>query len=523
MLATLGPLGDVGVVKDIAPHLVPLNGWTDAINMSFRDGRAVRSFGYLQSLTPSINPIYAQFIQAPTASFWIYAGTAAVWATDGSSHANITRASGGPYTANADLNWTGGNLGGIPILNNGVDVPQMWASPSLASDLANLSNWPASTVCQSLRPFKNYLVALNVTESVTQYPHMVRWSHPADPGAVPASWDHTNPAFDAGRVELRETNDALVDQAVLRDVNILYREYSTWGMRFIGGNDIFQFFKIFDSIGALSRRCAFEFQSGQHVVFGPDDCVVHDGNSAQSLLRRRVKQTLFNEINSSRLKRCFVGSSWLTKEVYFCYPEVGADYCTKALVWNWEDNILSFRRLPTISHIGNGVVDFSGVVPGTWDTDSDSWDSDSTVWDFSAVRTSDRRMLWTAPGGFLFGAPVGLSANGAPMASSLTRVGIGLPARAGQPPDFTSRKLVKRIWPHITGKTGAVIQVKVGASERIGEETVWTTVGDFVIGTTRYLDCRVNGRLHGFEFRCVENSDWALDSMDVEYVFTGGL
>lgn len=522
MRATIGPLGEVGIVKDQAAHLLPLNAWTDGRNVSFRDGKVVRSFGYLSTLTPGNSPFYAQYCPTATGTYWLYAGLTDVYATDVTSHADITRSSGGPYGATANLNWTGGNLGGVPVINNGVDAPQMWLTPSLATPLAALSNWPASTICQSLRPFKNYLVALDLTESVTRYPQMVRWSHPADPGGVPASWDYTDPAYDAGRIELKETSDFLVDQMVLRDTNILYKEFSTWGMRFIGGNDIFQFFKIFDSFGALSRRCALEFQPGQHVVFTPDDCVVHDGNSAESILQRRVRRSLFSGINSDYLSRCFVASSWLTQEVYFCYPEGSDAYCTLALVWNWKDNTLSFRELPSITHIANGVVDFSGVSPSVWDTDSEAWDSDTTTWDFSEIRATDRRMLWTKPGSALYGAPYGLTADSGVIDSWVIREGLGLPARQDQPPDFTTRKLVKRIWPHVSGDTGTTIQIYVGAKERIEAATVWYGPYPFVIGTTLWIDCLVNARLHGFQFYCSENKNWELTSFDVEYSAAGG-
>lgn len=525
MIATLGPLGDVGVIKDTPSALVPLNGWTDAMNVSFQDGKVVRSYGYIESLTPSISPIYAQFCPTATGAFWLYAGLTAVYGTDGTTHADITRTVGGAYAATLDLNWTGGNLGGVPVINNGVDAPQMWNTPALATDLAALSNWPASTVCQSLRPFKNFLVALDLTEGVTRYPQMVRWSHPADPGSVPASWDYTDPSYDAGRIELKETSDFLIDQAVLRDINVLYKEFSTWGMRFIGGNDIFQFFKIFDSFGAMTKRCALEFQSGQHAVFTPDDCLIHDGNSAESIIQRRHRRTLFSEINASKLKRCFVASSWLTQEVFFCYPETNQDYCTKALVWNWKDNTISFRELPSITHITGGVVDFSGVSPSVWDSDTATWDSDTTAWDFSEVRTSDRRILMVKPdsGRSLLGAPFGLTGNGAVLESWVIRENLGLPAKADQPPDFTTRKLVKRLWPHITGDTGAIVQIYIGAKERIEDATVWHGPFIFTIGTTKYIDCLINARMHGLQFYCGQNANWSLSAVDVEYVAVGGL
>ena len=52
-------------------------------------------------------------------------------------------------------------------MSNGFDDPQFWALssgvPSVSNKMADLSNWPASTECKSLRAFRSFLVALNVT------------------------------------------------------------------------------------------------------------------------------------------------------------------------------------------------------------------------------------------------------------------------------------------------------------------------------------------------------------------------
>lgn len=69
MIATLGPLGDVGVIKDTPSALVPLNGWTDAMNVSFQDGKVVRSYGYIESLTPASVRSMRSFARLPRGPF----------------------------------------------------------------------------------------------------------------------------------------------------------------------------------------------------------------------------------------------------------------------------------------------------------------------------------------------------------------------------------------------------------------------------------------------------------------------
>lgn len=132
--------------------------------------------------------------------------------------------------------WTGTSLSGIPILNVGdtSKYPMTW-DLNTANKFVDLANWPANQYCKSLRAFKNYLVALHVKKGATIYPFMVKWSSPADPGAVPATWDASDATNDAGETDLAEGGDVIVDGLQLRDCFMIYKESSCWRMDFTGG------------------------------------------------------------------------------------------------------------------------------------------------------------------------------------------------------------------------------------------------------------------------------------------------
>lgn len=513
-------------MRDKRPHELPLAAWSDGLNVRFGQDGAERIAGYKQVYDPpSIPPYHLLYVQVPAGPLWLYPGLAKAYATDGNTHANVTRQSVGvdvDYSATVDLNWTSSVLGGVAVLNNGVDAPQQWLVPALANRLANLSNWPASTTCGALRAFKNFLVALDVTESGTRYPQMVRWSHPADPGGVPASWDYSDPTLDAGRIELKETSDYCVDCATLRDINVIYKEFSTWGMQFIGGIELFRFYKIFDNIGAMTRRCAAEFFSGQHAVLTLDDLVRHDGQNATSLLDRRWRKALFNDLDRSKYTRSFVAVDYPNDEVWVCYVPNGATLCSRALVWNFRDDKLSFRELPSVAHIATGAVDFTGIVSNTWDSDSGSWDSDTTYWDFSSYDPTTRRLLMAGAGStHLFGSPFSTAANGATFSAFLERKGLGFPLRTDGPPDITTVKQVRRIWPHVEGENGQTLQFYVGGQEDVDAEPVYTGPYDFVIGETRHVDCLVTSRLHALKVMSVANFDWRLTGYEVDVIARG--
>lgn len=44
-------------------------------------------------------------------------------------------------------------------------------------NLATLPGWGATDVAAVVRPYKNFLIALNITKGAVNYPHMVKWSH----------------------------------------------------------------------------------------------------------------------------------------------------------------------------------------------------------------------------------------------------------------------------------------------------------------------------------------------------------
>src|SRR3990172_7351213 len=118
-------------------------------------------------------------------------------------------------------------------------------------------------------------------------------------------------------------------------------------MQFIGGVNIFRFYKIFDSFGAFSARAAIEFMSGQHLVFTGDDVVLHDGQQADSVLRRKLRKFLASTIDPTHYRKSYVAVNYTLFEVWICFPETGNTHPNKALVWNWKDNTWGFRDLPS--------------------------------------------------------------------------------------------------------------------------------------------------------------------------------
>ena len=373
--------GSVGVIKDLSAHELPINAWTDCSNIRFLDGYVYQFYGHGEVYnSPSVAPQYVMPVNVAGVRYWIYASAAKTYAVtnsggSGAVHTDLTHAT--PRTGVVNQ-WTGTLLGGIPILNVGdaSKVPMYW-DLNLANKFVDLTAWPANTYCKSLRSYKNFLVALNVTKAGASYPFMVKWSHPADPGALPSTWDPTDATKDAGESDLAEGQDPIIDGLQLRDSFMIYKESSIWRMDYVGGPFVFRFSKVLGTSGALNRNCIVE-ADGFHVVLTGSDVIVHDGQTATSVLDKQTRRCLFQSIDVANAGMSFVFKNPFLNEIFICYPSIGATSCDRAMVWNYKDKTVSFRTLPNVNHANFGTVDNS--LSGNWNQDNAPWASDLTVW-----------------------------------------------------------------------------------------------------------------------------------------------
>ena len=507
--------GAVGVIQDLSQHELPINAWTDAQNIRFLDGYLNQFLGHGSVYgTPSVIPYHVLPVIIGSARYWIYASLTKIYAatiTAGSAvHTNLTRQTAGndvDYAATAN-SWTSTVLGGIPILNpgNAVDVPQQW-DLNTANNFAALSNWPASTYCKSLRAYKNFLVALNVTKTSTNYPYMVKWSHPADPGSVPASWDETDPTRDAGEFDLADGYDQIVDGLALRDSLIIYKEASVWRLDFTGGAYVHRASKVMGTSGAMNRNCIVEID-GYHVVLTTNDIVIHDGVQANSVLDKVTRRWLFQHIDVDESYQSFVFKNPFYNEVFICFASIGASYPDTAIVFNYKDRTVSKRSLPNIHHANFGQVD--NTLAGTWASDSDPWDSDLTLWDGPDQVPNAARVLMGGHDTKLFMLDASSSFDGVIPSAYVERRGMSF--------DVPEKiKLIKGIRPRITGNVGDTVIIKVGGNNTSPyDEPTWDATMTHTIGTTIRDNCLVAYRYPAIRFETGTAYNWRMDSYDIE-------
>lgn len=513
-------VGAVGVNKDLPPHYLPPEAWTDSNNMRFQDRIAAKMKGYQDVFgTPTVAPGFLMNLPTASSTFWIYCSLTKAYVYEAGVHTNITRQSAGVdvnYTATAYRQWNGGVLGGIPIINNGQDIPQYWSAISAAAKLANLTNWPATLRARVVRPFGPFLVALNINDNSVLYPHMIWWSHPAEPGAVPSSWNYTDTKVDAGRKELTDASSGqILDGLMLRNYFIIYKENSTHFMRYVGGQEIMANDILFPESGILATRCVALVNKGsQHFVVTQDDVIAHKGqaDTIESLLDQRVRKYLFNDIDTTNYVNSFCFDNSAQREAIFAYPEVGATYPTKALVWNYQYNTIQFRTF-------EGVVAASGPASETeaiaWSALTNTWDTVTGPWSAEGRRAA---IIGSVNNTLLYKLDDGETFNGALINSYLERTGLAVVGRdrQGQPKaDFGSIKMVKRIWPKITGNSP--VSVRIGSQDEVNGTVTWQSPQTYTPGqANKYLDMVAVGRFIAVRFEASTNAAWQLEGYDLD-------
>ena len=522
-------LSSLGMVADQSPHELPAGAFSSVSNMRVQDG-ALESFeGHAKAFsTPAVAPIWLMSYPGASQFAWLYASAAKVYVHQGGTHYNLTPQALGVDVDYTGIGWKGCSLNGVPVLTNNAEVPQMWNPADTATLLQNLTAWPAGVTAAVIRPFKNYLIALDITKSGTRYQHLIKWSHPADAGTVPTSWDETDATKDAGELPLAETGGALVDCLPLRNSNVIYKEDSIYLQNFIGGVDIFGFQQVTAEAGMLTAGavCGFNFKGPKHCLFTPSDVVVFDGNSVESILTKRMRKWLFSAINSDDLSKTVVRNNPVKSEIWICFCMDNSGRLETALVWNYTDNTFSIRTLPELTALESGVFVDSAGGTDEWGSNVLVWNADTLAWGGRAYNPGFPQLMGATdtPSGEWFLFDQDGTFDGGEITASCERIGlpIAFPDRLGQPQDNEAVKLVTEIWPRIQTSGSQLINIWVGTQMQRDDGVQWHGPYPFDPTTMRKVNPLASGKIISIKFESTGTAHWKLFGYDLEVKKIGG-
>lgn len=514
----INDLASLGVIGDIPAYQLPPEGFNFGLNVRYANQGIEALTGWQQIFgTPGDAPHFLMPVTTAAQNFWIYTSLTKAFVYDGTTHSDISRTVGGAYTATDTSAINGVVFNGVPIFNNGSDVPQYRANMTAGTKFTALANWPAALRAAVVRAVGPYLVALNLVDSGTALPHTVQWSHPADPGSVPSSWDYTDPTVSAGREDLSDVNAGLIrDGLPLQSSLIVYKDNSTWRMTPSGSTRFpFTIKTLFETSGILAARCVAMTGDGtKHVVLTQDDVIWHDGNNIDSILFERQRTTLFNEMDTTNYKNSFVFCLPLRDEIWVCYPTSGNVYPNKALIWNYKQGkkgSISFADGITFRNAAIGNIE--GASDELWSDGTDTWEEDTGPWSELSRR---RVVLAGTDASKFYNMDRTNQRDGVNFTSTLQRLSLAAIGRTRSGEwieDFKAVKLYHFMWPKMQG--GAV-SIRIGAQEVVDGPTAWSNYGTFTPATDRFIDLGdISGVSLGWELSS-SGVAWRLDGYKLD-------
>lgn len=392
------------------------------------------------------------------------------------------------------------------------------ADSTVAASHSDNDDVTISVLCKSLRAFRSFLVALNISNDGVNFPRVVKWSTEAATQNIPTSWNETTSTVDAGEFELADTKGDILDGLQLRDSFMIYKEDAVYSMTFVGTPFIFSFRQLSPTIGAISKNCVAEFDGG-HAIFGKGNFYINDGQRIKPILPMKLKEYVFQSIDGQQTNKCFVVADYGRTEILFCFTADGAstDQPNKAVVWNYITNTFTIRDLPNVAHIGYGNVG-NPIRATTWATTTGSWSAATGPWTMS-YDLQDKVLLFADPSTVLdipklFRDNSGNKENLVDMDSYIERSGLTLNEQ-GQP-DQTSVKRISAIYPKMSISSDNEINVYLGTSMSTEEGITWNAPVTFNPNTQSKVSVRGTGKLYAVKFESTTDMDWELDGYAID-------
>ena len=524
MIIKLSDVGSTGWVADIPAHDLlekPL-AWSSVTNMAFRAGLAERVQGYAAGFDTTPTAVALGIfgaVQNDGTAYIVTGTTNKLLCYSGTTETDLTGTT--TPAATQDTKWGFCELTGIVIANETTKAPQFIAVSNLgtANNFADLTNWPASTTCGVIRAYKYFLVAGRMTESSTVYPYKVLWSTAAAPGTVPASWTAST-SNNAGSVDLSANYGPIVDMIPIGDQLAIYRERGITLMRYIGGTDATnRLVMAFNDVpsgavtGMLALNCGVDIPSLGHVVLSQNDLYIFDGSNTRSVLDKRHREWLRDNIDSTNARRSFLMHNADRSEVWVCIVTSGNTSADKAIIFNYADNTIGLRDMPNAT-CGTHAPVSEGSATAWSDLSAVAWsDLTTTAWSDWVNASRFRKTVVGSMDNKLYVIGNASDKNGTAMTSQLERTYMNLG-------DAQRVKLFRAVWPRFDANNGDTFDIQVGTSMAMDEAVGWQAAQTYTVGTSRKVDVNKAGRFLSFRIRST-GGPWRIRSIDVDAVPQG--
>lgn len=530
-------LGAAGIVTDTHPSDIEDPAvFTAGVNVRFKNGRASRGPVFRTIAQLDIDPGHAVSIPPSSGGYdeiiIVAADYAKVLRLNGTTFEDVTPPD---HTGSADTtSITSCFLGGVSYLNRESHAP-LYKSPGDSTYLS-IPAFPDDVRFRVLRAYKDQLIGLGVTKGGRYYPTMVKWSDLTGFGAPPASWDTGSTTNSAGENIVNEMQHSIVDGLALRNSFVIYCTNSVWSMDYNGGDLIYSWTKLFDENGVIAPNCVVQV-AGQHFVFDRHDIYVHDGIAPRSIATDKVKDFVFDALDTAKAYLCFVTHDARMSEVRFCYPSsdrlVGfvnpEDGCNRAAVYNYANGSWTFYDLPNVT----GACRSALISGKAWETDQEvSWDAAEGLFLTSEGDESQHALFVSrkAPGqgitaSRLYGLDL-LDGGTLPYPLEPETIKPAFLERTGLDLDVIGKNLtqythLQAIWPQLSVEQPDKAFWQFGANDLVNQEPVWSDEVAFDPRTESKIDINEAGKYLAYRFILRGTGDFRLSGFDVQLVIRG--
>lgn len=534
----LRDLAKYGVIADGDPYNLPPEAFSAGVNVRFRNGKVTGGpvFRNVAGLTTT-DPRFV-FASNPTQGLdllFIGYKNGKVSLFAGSGETDYTATGWTPSAVEAT--WSSATLAGVTYVNRSDRSPWYLRTSDVKFQNLASAGWDPTWSCQILRACSGALVALNVTKGATSYPTMVKTSSIPLAGAVPASWDITQPNTLAVENILAEMQGAITDACALGNDLIIYGFKEAWQMQANGALSVYNFTKLPFQKGALSTNCSVEWD-GKNVVFGPDDIWMHDGTSEKSICDQRTRDFIFGSLNLSRASRCFAKLNPRQTEIVFGYVS-GDQYtafdtthttgCNRQAVWNYKDDTWSFDDIPDVfsaceANLSTAVT--YAAITSTYDTVGGSYQDQEDGFKRTSVYVGEANVTYSLSTSLyahdLFGQgstvshPVDLNAT---QPRFLERDGIDLDELSQ---DLKTTKLLASIYPQARLGSGASnLLIAAGVSDGFNVPAQYTDYQPYNGNDLYKCDYNISGRYLAMRIRFADYKELTITGFDLDLKATG--
>ncbi len=515
----LNNIGLKGLSIDPLPWSLPPEFITFGQNFRIFAGSIQNSGGeVLWSTAPTaFNPGHLFHVGSTNSDFWLVMGRDKIYAFDGVTWSDLTSAAGYAGLSDDDeLLWSACMLGGIPIVNNPLHVPEYWSPVSTGQILQPLDFDPSNTwIAKSFhakvfRSHRNFLFALNLEESGVEFPDSYRWSHPADINGLPVTWDETDDAFLAGKASLGGDGGVIIDGLSLRDAFAIYSESAIDVLDFTADEFVWRRRELSSTSGLLSRNSIVEVK-GIHFLLSEGDIIRNDGNKIESIIHNRIAADFSSRIDQDNYDRSYVIRNNEKKEIWFCIPEAGVEFPNVAFIYNWRDDSWAIRDI-TPTGIAYSATGSQSEPAEDWDTFIGNWDDSKAKWGSAALSPLNETLVSVDRDNETLYLVDTTTTPDNDYQFTIERTDFPL---------LGDKQLttITRIYPHIQSQGSVTIEI--GSQDFPDASIRYKPAVIFNPATDRKIDVRTTGELHCWRISSLGKHTISMSGMTIEFVKAG--